>query len=149
VVSATSDIEAPPATMTRPPLAVTGGHAAAHAPVQADVVPLSASNAYTVKPLPVVRIVPSAVCRSVSALLPAAPAPPAGGGVGAGGHGAPPPGGKAPPAAPAPPAAAPATTASGLPQRPSARSGPTGLIIVATSFLPSRFRASDRVGQTG
>src|SRR5262249_22415239 len=135
--------------MTRPPLAVTGGHAAAHAPVQADVVPLSASNAYTVKPLPVARIVPSAVCRSVSALLPAAPAPPAGALDGAGWYSAALPPGEVPHAATATAAAATATTASGLPQRPSARSGPTGLIIVATSFLPSRFRASDRVGQTG
>ena len=46
---------------------VTGGQATAHAPKQADLVPLSASNAYTVKPRPVVRTVPSAVCRAVSA----------------------------------------------------------------------------------
>jgi hypothetical protein len=78
VVSATGDMAAPPVTVMRSPLAVTGGHATAHPPVQADIAPLSASNAYTVKPLPVVRIVPSAVCRSVSALLPAALAPPAG-----------------------------------------------------------------------
>jgi hypothetical protein len=71
-------MEAPPVAMRRPPLAVTGGHAAAHAPLQADVVPLSASNAYTVRPLVVVRIVPSAVCRSVSALLLAGLAPAAG-----------------------------------------------------------------------
>src|SRR5215472_13051873 len=53
-------------------LVVTGGQAAAHAPVQADVVPWSASNAYTVKPRPVVKIMPSAVCRSAST-APAAP----------------------------------------------------------------------------
>src|SRR5215469_16687679 len=70
---------AAPATLMRVLLAVTGGHTAAHAPVQADVAPWSASNAYTVKPWPVVRMVPSAVCRSTSAAPPAAPLAWAGG----------------------------------------------------------------------
>src|SRR5215470_11883448 len=68
---------------------VTGGQAAAHAPVQADVVPWSASKAYTVKPWPVVRMVPTAVCRSASTATPAALAWPAGARDGAGPYGPP------------------------------------------------------------
>src|SRR5262249_38810809 len=71
VVCPTSDLAAPLATLIWVLVVVTGGQAAAHAPKQADLVPWSASNAYTVKPRPVVRMVPSAVCRAVSAGPPA------------------------------------------------------------------------------
>src|SRR5713101_2455733 len=40
------------------PLTVTGGHAAAHAPVHVDVPPLSASNRYIVRPWPSTRALP-------------------------------------------------------------------------------------------
>ena len=79
VVSPTRDFVAPPLTATLGLVAVTGGQAAAHAPMHADVAPLSASNACNVKPWPLVRMVPSAVCRSVSAASPAAVAVAAGG----------------------------------------------------------------------
>jgi len=122
----------------RAPLMVTGGHAAAHAPVQADVVPWSASNAYTVKPRPVVKIVPSAVCRSVSTAPPAVPLARAGGALD----------GAAPYRHPTLPEEQPvaatttsaAAAASGIRSRPRARSGPKNLIIVTTSFLMSRAR---------
>ena len=59
--------------LTPPPaigmaLAVTGGQAAAHAPVQVDVLPLSASNRYRARPCPSARNLPSipvADCRSI------------------------------------------------------------------------------------
>src|SRR3954470_10443826 len=51
---------------------VTGGHAVAQAPEHFDVVPLSASKAYRVKPRPSVRIVPKEVLRTARAVpLPA------------------------------------------------------------------------------
>src|SRR2546429_6484225 len=40
-------------------LAVTGGQAAAHAPVQVDVLPLSVSNRYRARPCPSARNLPS------------------------------------------------------------------------------------------
>src|SRR5260370_498624 len=40
------------------PLTATGGHAAAHVPVHADVPPLSASNRYIVRPWPSTRALP-------------------------------------------------------------------------------------------
>src|SRR5438067_326011 len=49
-------------------LAVTGGQAAAHAPVQVDVLPLSASNRYMARPCPSARnlwSIPEADCRSI------------------------------------------------------------------------------------
>jgi hypothetical protein len=50
VVSPTRDFAAPPLTATLGLVPVTGGQAAAHAPVHADIVPLSTSNGYCVKP---------------------------------------------------------------------------------------------------
>ena len=48
---------------TGAPDVVTGGHAAAHAPVQLDDPPLSPSNRYTVSCLgPTARIVPNLLC---------------------------------------------------------------------------------------
>src|SRR5437763_7719973 len=49
-------------------LAVTGGQAAAHAPVQVDVLPLSASNKYMARPCPSARNlspIPETDCRSI------------------------------------------------------------------------------------
>src|SRR2546421_383002 len=49
-------------------LAVTGGQAAAHAPVQVDVVLLSASNRYRARPWPSTRNlpgIPETDCRSI------------------------------------------------------------------------------------
>src|SRR5690242_785041 len=51
-------------------LAVTGGQAAAHAPVQVDVVLLSASNRYRARPWPSTRNlpgIPETDCRSIVA----------------------------------------------------------------------------------
>src|SRR5713101_1995772 len=50
------------------PLTVTGGHAAAHAPVHVDVPPLSASNRYIVRPWPSTRAlpgIPEMACRLI------------------------------------------------------------------------------------
>src|SRR4051794_20891932 len=55
---------------------VAGDHAVAQAPEQADVVPLSASKAYRVKPRPSVRIVPRDVLRTARAAPPPAGADP-------------------------------------------------------------------------
>src|SRR5260370_33061340 len=59
-------------------LTVTGGHAAAHVPVHADVPPLSASNRYIVRPWPSTRALPgipemAARLIVVAAALPAGP----------------------------------------------------------------------------
>src|SRR5215470_8369857 len=121
----------------RAPLMVTGGHAAAHAPVHADVVPWSASNAYTVKPRPVVKIVPSAVCRSASTAPAVPPAWVAGLGDGAAPYRHPTSPEEQPPAAIT---ASTATAASGLGSRPRARGRPKNLIIVPTSFPVSHAR---------
>jgi hypothetical protein len=60
------------------PVAVTGGHAPAHAPVQADVSPVSLTHRYTARPEPSVRNVPA---DDVAVLMTVAPpdalAPPA------------------------------------------------------------------------
>src|SRR5260370_1714781 len=83
---------------------VTGGHPAAHAPAQADMVPLSASKAYRVKPCPSVTMLPSEVCRTVSAAPPTAGEPAAAGLDAAGPYG--------PPLLPDEPHAANSTTAA-------------------------------------
>jgi hypothetical protein len=63
----------PTLILPRDVMVVSGGQARAHAPVQWDLVPLSAANAYRVKPRPSVRIVPSEVRRTVSSVTAAAP----------------------------------------------------------------------------
>jgi hypothetical protein len=72
---------APPDAVTVP-LAVTGGHAPAHAPLQLDVPPVSFAHRYTARPEPSVRKVPAedeavsmTVAPDVLALLPEDDAP--------------------------------------------------------------------------
>ena len=145
VVSPAGERAAPPVTVRRVLLAVTGGQAAAHARVQAEVVPWSASKAYTVKPRPVVKIVPTAVCRSASAAPPAALARAAGALDGAA------------PSGPVPPAeelraattTAEAVTASGIGKRLPARSQPKGLVIVPARCFVIHLGGIPRDGQTG
>jgi len=66
---------APPEAVTDP-VAVTGGHAPAHAPEQADLPPLSLTHRYTARPGPSVRNVPAddeAVVITVAPDQPALP----------------------------------------------------------------------------
>src|SRR6266702_6656507 len=56
------------------PVTVTGGHAAAHAPLHADFPPLSASKRYSVRPPPSTRAFPGTpemACSEMVAELPA------------------------------------------------------------------------------
>jgi hypothetical protein len=64
---------APPDTVTVP-VAVTGGHAPAHAPEHADLPPVSFSHMYTARPEPSVRNVPA---DDEAVLMTVAPDPPA------------------------------------------------------------------------
>src|SRR3954447_21311384 len=48
-----------PAPAVAPPFVVSGGHTLAHAPPHALALPLSASNRYSVRPVPSTRILPS------------------------------------------------------------------------------------------
>ena len=57
------------------PVVVTGGHAPAHAPVHADVPPVSLTHRYTARPDPSVRnVAPEDVAVRMTAALPLLPA---------------------------------------------------------------------------
>jgi hypothetical protein len=59
------------------PVAVTGGHAPAHAPEHVDASPVSLTHRYTARPEPSVRNVPADDDAVVMTVLPDALAPPA------------------------------------------------------------------------